>query len=86
MTIIPEDLAIKKPEKKLLDKMNKTKIKEKVLFKVNSAFHSIFVVENKFGRFIKYKDTYQAGYISHEIYKGNLPYINYFLLPYLINP
>ncbi len=86
MIIIPENLAIKEPEKKLLDKMNKTKIKEKVLFKVNSDFHSIFVVENKFGRFIKYKDTYQAGRISHETYKGNLPYINYFLLPYLINP
>ena len=86
MTIIPEDLAINKPDKTLLNKMNKTNLKEKVLYKIDTDFHSISVVENKFGRFIKYKDTYQAGYIEHEFYKGNLPYINYFLIPYLVNP
>ncbi len=86
MTIIPEDLAINKPDKTLLNKMNKTDLKEKVLYKIDTDFHSISVVENKFGRFIKYKDTYQAGYIENEFYKGNLPYINYFLIPYLVNP
>ena len=33
-----------------------------------------------------YADTYQAGFINTEFYKGNLPYINYFLIPYLMNP
>ena len=85
MTIIPEDQSIIKPDKNLLNKINKTKIKEKTLFKINSSFHAIKVVENSFGRFIKYKDTYQAGYIKHNFYEGNLPYINYFLIPYTIN-
>ena len=85
MTIIPEDQSIIKPDKNLLNKINKTKIKEKTLFKINSSFHTIKVVENSFGRFIKYKDTYQAGYIKHNFYEGNLPYINYFLIPYTIN-
>jgi len=56
------------------------------LFKKNSDFHSIRVVENDFGKFIKFKDTYQAGIINSKNYKGNLPYINYFLIPYLMNP
>lgn len=86
MTIIPENLEIHKPDKILEDIINNTKIKEKVLFKTKSDFHSIFVVKNDFGVFLKYKDTYQAGYFDTKSYKGNLPYINYFLLPYLINP
>ena len=86
MTIIPEDLTIHKPKKTLLEKFNKVQIKEKTLLKVKSNFHNIKVVENNFGRFIKYKDTYQAGYIKNKFYEGNLPYINYFLIPYLINP
>ena len=32
-----------------------------------------------------FKDTYQAGFINTAAYKGNLPYINYFTIPYLIN-
>ena len=86
MTINPQDLQIHKPNKKLEEIINKTKIKEKVLFKKNSDFHSIRVVENDFGKFIKFKDTYQAGIINSKNYKGNLPYINYFLIPYLMNP
>ncbi len=86
MTIIPENLAIEKPKKHLLEKMNKTNLKEKILFQKDSDFHTISVVENDLGRFVKYKDTYQAGFIKNEYYNGNLPYINYFLIPYLINP
>ncbi len=85
MTIIPEDLSIHKPDKKLLKKINSTEIEEKILFQKQSDFHNILVVENVFGRFLKYKDTYQAGYINSKNYKGNLPYINYFLIPYLMN-
>lgn len=85
MTINPENQQIHKPNKFLDEKINSTKIKEKILFKKNSDFHSIQVVQNKFGKFIKFSDTYQAGYIDTPYYKGNLPYINYFLIPYLMN-
>lgn len=85
MTIIPQDLIIHKANKALKEKMDKTIIKEKVLFEKETDFHSISVVENKIGRFLKYEDTYQAGYINAKGYQGNLPYINYFLIPYLMN-
>ncbi|MBQ3642904.1 hypothetical protein II906_13415, partial [bacterium] len=35
---------------------------------------------------LHYADTYQAGFINTGFYKGNLPYINYFIIPYFINP
>lgn len=85
MTIIPENLAIHKPDKFLKKKMDEIKIGEKVLFKKESDFHSISIVKNKAGIFLKYLDTYQAGVFDTKAYKGNLPYINYFLIPYLMN-
>ena len=83
--LIPEELAIKAPDKKLLDIINNRVFDDKVLFKKKSNFHNIKVVENEVGRFLHYADTYQAGYINTDFYKGNLPYINYFLIPYLMN-
>ena len=53
MIIIPEQLEIHKPNKKLEEKINSIEIKEKVLFQKESDFHNIFVVENSFGRFLK---------------------------------
>lgn len=85
MTIIPEDFQIHKPDKKLLEKMDSIEIDEKILCEIESDFHNITVVESKIGRFLKYLDTYQAGFINTPSYKGNLPYINYFLIPYLMN-
>ena len=85
MTIIPDNLAIHKPKKELLDLIEKNDIKERILETFESDFHSISVVESKIGRFLKYNDTYQAGYIDTPFYKGNLPYINYFLIPLLMN-
>ncbi len=85
MTIIPENLAINKPDKKLIYRMDKADSDEKILFKKKSDFHTISVVESKIGRFLKYKDTYQAGFINTKVYKGNIPYINYFLIPFLMN-
>lgn len=85
MIIIPEQLEIHKPNKKLEEKINSIEIKEKVIFQKESDFHNIFVVENSFGRFLKYQETYQAGFIKTKEYFGNLPYINYFLIPYLMN-
>jgi len=85
MTIIPENLMIHKPKKELLELMDKNELSEKILFELESDFHNIKVVENSIGRFLKYHDTYQAGFINTKTYSGNLPYINYFLIPYLMN-
>ncbi len=83
--LIPEELAIKKPKKELLEIINNKIFNDKVLFEMESDFHNIKVIENEIGRFLHYKDTYQAGFINTDFYKGNLPYINYFLIPYLMN-
>ena len=85
MTIIPNDLAIHKPKLELIKKLEENEIQENILAEINSDFHTINIVENKIGRFLKYDDTYQAGYINTAFYKGNLPYINYFLIPTLMN-
>lgn len=84
--LIPENLALKEPDSKLLDIINEKTFNDKVLYEKNSNFHNIKVVENEIGRFLHYNDTYQAGFINTDFYKGNLPYINYFLIPYLLNP
>lgn len=84
--LIPEELAIKKPDLKLLKIINNKKFDDKILYEIKSNFHNIKVIENETGRFLHYADTYQAGFINSDFYKGNLPYINYFLIPYLINP
>lgn len=84
--LIPEELTIKEPKALLLEIINNKTFNDKILFEQESDFHNIKVVENEIGRFLHYKDTYQAGFINTKFYKGNLPYINYFLIPYLINP
>ena len=83
--LIPEELAIKPPKKELLKIINNKKFNDKVLYEKKSEFHSIKIVENEIGRFLHYGNTYQAGFINTLFYKGNLPYINYFLIPYLLN-
>ena len=84
--LIPEELAIKHPKSELLKIINNKKFNDTVLFELNSDFHNIKVIENEIGRFLHYKDTYQAGTVNTQFYKGNLPYINYFLISYLLNP
>lgn len=86
MIIIPEYLAIHEPDEDLLEIINNKEFNDKVLYQKQSDFHNIKVVENEIGRFLHYKDTYQAGFIKTASYEGNLPYINYFLIPYLMNP
>lgn len=83
--LIPENLAIKKPDKELLKIINNRVFNDKILYKRKTNFHTIKVVENEIGRFLHYHNTYQAGFINTEFYKGNLPYINYFLIPFLLN-
>ena len=85
LVLIPEKLAQKPPKTELLNIINNKSFNDKVLFECDSNFHTIKVVENEIGRFLHYKDTYQAGFINTEIYSVNLPYINYFLIPYLMN-
>ena len=82
--LIPEELQIKKPDIKLLKIINNKKFNDTTLFKLNSDFHNIKVVKNEIGCFLHYKDTYQAGFINTDFYKGNLPYINYFLISYFL--
>ena len=86
MIIIPEYLAIHEPKEELLEIINNKTFNDRVLYEKQSDFHDIKVIENEIGRFLHYKDTYQAGFINTQFYKGNLPYINYFTIPYLINP
>lgn len=86
MIIIPEYLAIHEPKEELLEIINNKTFDDKMLYEKQSDFHDIKVVENEIGKFLHYKDTYQAGFIDTPSYKGNLPYINYFTLPCLINP
>lgn len=86
MIITPEELAIHEPDENLLEIINSKTFNDKILYEKQSDFHSIKVVENEVGRFLHYKDTYQAGVINTEFYRGNIPYINYFLIPYLFNP
>ena len=81
----PEDIVIHKADKNLEKIIDEIDLEEKELFQINSTFHDISVVENNIGRFLKYDDTYQAGFIDSSNYKGNLFYINYFLIPYLMN-
>lgn len=85
MTINPDILAIHKPSERLLKKLEENELQEDILAEIESDFHTISIVENKIGRFLKYDETYQAGYIDSFNYQGNLPYINYFLIPALMN-
>lgn len=85
MTIIPEELQIHEPDENLLEIINNRVFDDKILFEKQSDFHTVKVVENEIGRFLHYKDTYQAGHIKTPSYTGNLPYINYFTIPFLIN-
>lgn len=85
MEIIPENLIIHKADKNLLEKMNSFNLNEAILFQKETPFHNLKVVQNDIGKFLKFEDTYQAGFIETDLYRGNLPYINYFLIPYLMN-
>ena len=85
MTINPDILAIHKPSKDLVKKLEENELQESILAEFESDFHTISIVENKIGKFLKYDETYQAGYINSKNYQGNLPYINYFLIPALMN-
>ena len=80
--IIPPEIMITKnlhPEDiKILDDFE---CSEKIIFQQKTSFNNeVRVVENELGRFLKFEDNYQGGKINHPLYKGNIPYINYFFL------
>lgn len=81
MSINPESMITKNlhpDDKKILDDAQNL---EKVIFSCESAFSgNISVVENSFGRFLKFGDTYQAAKLDCNGYEGNFPYVNYFFL------
>ncbi len=57
---------------------------DEILFQKESDFHSISVCENSIGRFLRYGISFQAGKINSPLYQGNIPYLNYFLLLYIL--
>lgn len=57
---------------------------DEILFQTESPFHSIAVCENSIGRFLRYGISFQAGKINSPLYQGNIPYLNYFLLLYIL--
>ncbi|MCQ2754369.1 MAG: hypothetical protein MJ231_04895 [bacterium] len=82
--IIPENSMKQLPDENILKQMQK--YKENVIFKTDSSFHDVFVCDNKVGRFLKYGISIQAGIIDTPFYKGNIPYLNYFLQTYFLKP
>ena len=84
--MIPETIITKDVSPEDTAKASAVTILDKVLWEKDSDFHSISVCENPVGRFLRYGISFQAGIINTELYKGNIPYLNYFLIPYLLKP
>lgn len=84
--MIPETIITKQASPEELKSACVLLMNDKVLWKKESEFHDISVCENPVGRFLKYGISYQAGIVNTEFYKGNIPYLNYFLIPYVLRP
>ncbi|MBQ2645129.1 methyltransferase domain-containing protein, partial [bacterium] len=84
--IIPENLMKKECDAELVAVACSQMFINHVLWEKESSFHSISVCENQVGRFINYGISFQAGIVNSSEYKGNIPYLNYFLIPYLLKP
>lgn len=83
--IIPENLMKKEADIESVAIACAKMSEDEVLWQKESDFHSISICENPVGRFMKYGISFQAGRIVSPIYKGNIPYLNYFLIPSLLN-
>lgn len=83
--IIPENLMKKEVNVEDVAIACAKMIEDELLWQKQSAFHSIAICQNSVGRFMKYGISFQAGRIDSDIYKGNIPYLNYFFIPYLLN-
>lgn len=85
MIIYPQDEIennISNEDEILLQRLGETEVELKC---VSSHFNDIAVVDNIIGRFLKFGDAFQAGEIETPQYSGNMPLMNYFFIPFLIN-
>ncbi|MCR5260816.1 MAG: hypothetical protein K6C94_03155 [Candidatus Gastranaerophilales bacterium] len=84
--IIPENIMKRETDIEAVAIALAKMTEDEILWEKESAFHSISICENPVGRFMKYGISFQAGRINSPLYKGNIPYLNYFLSAYLLNP
>jgi len=81
-----DQIMINSVEQDILAKIQSKNFFEKIIYEQDSNYNKIQVVENSLGRFLAFDNLTQAGIINHELYSGNIPYINYFFISYLLNP
>ena len=84
--MIPEALITKEAGPEDTAKACLISGQEKILLEKESCFHSVRISENQIGRFLRYGISFQAGIIKSDLYSGNIPYLNYFLIPFLLKP
>lgn len=82
--VIPENFINSEIDIDNLIENSNVVLNDKILFEAQSDFHDIYVCENSVGKFLKYGISVQAGLINTPKYSGNIPYLNYFLLNYLL--
>lgn len=84
--IIPENIMKKDADIESVATVCAQMTQDEILWEKESDFHSISICQNPNGRFMRYGISFQAGKIQSDLYSGNIPYLNYFLIPYLLNP
>ncbi|MGN0014702.1 MAG: spermidine synthase [Candidatus Gastranaerophilaceae bacterium] len=84
--IIPENIMKKEADIESVAEVCARMTQDEILWEKESDFHSISVCQNPNGRFMRYGISFQAGKIQSDLYSGNIPYLNYFLIPYLLQP
>lgn len=84
--IIPENIMKKEADIEAVATVCAQMTQDEILWEKESDFHSISICQNTNGRFMRYGISFQAGKIQSDLYSGNIPYLNYFLIPYFLNP
>jgi len=85
LVIKPEQVIINPADPEIISKIQSKNFFERTIYETSSKFQKINVIENASGRFLVFDNFPQSGIINHELYSGNLAYINYFLISYLLN-
>ncbi len=85
VVIRPDQVMIKPVNPDILAKIQSKNFFEKIVLDCNSEYGNIKVVENFTGRFLVFDNFAQSGVIKTDLYSGNVPYINYFLISCLLN-
>lgn len=86
VVIKPEHIMINPVNSELIDKARASNFFEKFIYQKKSEYQTVQVIQNPNGRFLAFDNFSQAGVIQHELYSGNVPYINYFFIASLLNP